>query len=124
MKKRLLSIALLAAVAATAASVSVAFAGRSATVTVLKIKAAPIALKYNVSRLRAKAGKVTIVMTNPSPLQHDVAIKGNGVKVKGKTVGKGGVSRVTATLKKGKYEFYCTLPGHEGAGMKGTLTVT
>ena len=27
-------------------------------------------------------------------------------------------------LAKGKYEFYCTIPGHEEAGMKGTLTVS
>lgn len=122
MKKRLLGIALVGA-ATTAISVSVALA-RPAAGTTLKIKAAPIALKYNISTLKAKAGKVTIVMTNPSPLQHDVAIKGNGVKVKGKAVGKGGVSKVTATLKKGTYEFYCTLPGHEAAGMKGKLVVT
>ena len=123
MKKRLLGIALLGAAVATAFSVSVAVA-RPTAATVLKIKADKIALKYNVSKLKAKAGKITIVMTNPSPLQHDVAIKGHGVKVKGKTVGKGGVSKVTATLKKGTYEFYCTLPGHEAAGMKGKLVVT
>jgi uncharacterized cupredoxin-like copper-binding protein len=27
------------------------------------------------------------------------------------------------TLKPGSYEFYCQVPGHEAAGMKGTLTV-
>jgi uncharacterized cupredoxin-like copper-binding protein len=26
-------------------------------------------------------------------------------------------------LKPGTYEFYCPVPGHEQAGMKGTLTV-
>ena len=26
-------------------------------------------------------------------------------------------------LKKGKYTFYCSLPGHRAAGMQGTLTV-
>jgi uncharacterized cupredoxin-like copper-binding protein len=38
-------------------------------------------------------------------------------------VGKGGVSKVVMTLKPGKYTFYCTVPGHEKAGMKGILTV-
>ena len=42
----------------------------------------------------------------------------------GKIVGKGGTSRVTITLKKGKYRFYCSFDGHEFGGMWGVLTVT
>ena len=38
-------------------------------------------------------------------------------------VGQGGTSKVTANLKPGTYEFYCSVPGHEAGGMKGTLTV-
>src|SRR3954463_14911498 len=37
------------------------------------------ALKFTTSTLRAKAGKVTIRMTNPSPTAHSIAIEGNGV---------------------------------------------
>jgi plastocyanin len=93
--------------------------------TVLKISTAPGGtMKYTTSSLKAKAGVVTIVMKNASILPHNVAIKGNGVHAKGKIVGRGGASTVTATLKRGRYEFYCTVPGHEAAGMKGTLTVT
>jgi plastocyanin len=78
-------------------------------------------LKFNRSSLKAKHGKVTIKMSNPSGSRHSVAIKGKGA---GKVVGKGGTSTVSATLKKGKYTFFCTVPGHEAAGMKGTLTVS
>jgi plastocyanin len=93
--------------------------------TTLKISAdAKGAMKYDKKTLRAKPGKVTIVMTNPSFMPHDVAIKGKGIKtVKGKIVLKGGVSRVTAVLKKGTYRFFCSVPGHEAAGMWGTLIV-
>jgi len=73
--------------------------------------------------LTAPAGKVTIVMANPSPLQHDVAIQGNGVDVAGAVVSKGGTSTVSADLKPGTYTFLCTVDGHAAAGMKGTLTV-
>jgi plastocyanin len=103
----------------------VVVAGAGAGSTVLKISAQKSALKYTVTKLSTKSGKVTISMTNPSAIfKHNVAIKGNGVNKKGAVVGKGGVSRVVATLKPGKYTFYCTVPGHEAAGMKGTLTVT
>ena len=35
----------------------------------------------------------------------------------------GGTSTVTENLKPGTYTFYCSVDGHEAAGMKGTLTV-
>ena len=90
----------------------------------LKIAAEPSgALKFDKSSLTAKAGKLTIVMDNPSDLPHAVAIEGNGVDVDGKTVNKGGVSTAAADLKAGKYEFYCPVDSHKQAGMEGTLTV-
>ena len=90
----------------------------------LKISADPGgALKFDKSSLTAKAGKVTIVMDNPSSLPHAVEIEGNGVEEAGDTVEKGGVSKATATVKAGTYEFYCPVDGHKQAGMKGTLTV-
>jgi plastocyanin len=81
-------------------------------------------LAFQKDTLTAPAGEVTLVMENPSSLEHDIAIKGNGVDEKGETVGQGGTSEVTANLEAGEYEFYCSVPGHEAAGMKGTLTVT
>ena len=90
----------------------------------LKIAADPGgALKFDKSSLTAKAGKVTIVMDNPSDLPHAVEIEGQGVEAEGKTVTKGGVSKAGAKLKPGKYEFYCPVDGHKQAGMEGTLTV-
>jgi plastocyanin len=119
MKKRLVGVAVVAASAL--AAVSFAFAGGKT----LKLTADKIKFAYDKKTLKAPAGKITIVMKNPSSVfKHDIAIKGNGVKVKGKVVGFGGTSTVTATLKPGKYEFYCTVPGHEAGGMKGTLIIT
>ena len=92
----------------------------------LKLSADPGgALKFDKSNLSAKAGKVTIVMDNPSSsgIPHAVAVEGNGVDKDGETVQPGGKSTVSVTLKPGKYTFYCPVPGHEAAGMKGTLTV-
>jgi plastocyanin len=91
----------------------------------LKLAADPNgALKFDKTSLSAKAGKVTIVMTNDSPVPHAVEVEGHGVEKSGDTVqGGSGTSKVTASLKPGKYEFYCPVDGHKQAGMKGTLTV-
>jgi plastocyanin len=81
-------------------------------------------LAYNTKQLSAKAGTVTITMTNSSPLEHDVAVA-EGTKVLGQTpVFKGGTRTLTLNLKPGKYVFYCTVPGHRQAGMEGTLNVS
>src|SRR4051794_32385803 len=91
--------------------------------TQLQISADPPPLKFDKSTLAAKAGKVTITMTNPSGLQHNVSIKG-GVNASGSTVGQGGKSVVSISLKPGKYTFYCSVDGHEAAGMTGELDVS
>src|SRR4051794_40828275 len=80
-------------------------------------------LKFDKQALSAKAGNVTITMDNPSPVQHAIAVEGNGVDKDGSAVGMGGKSTVTVSLKPGTYEFYCPVDGHKAAGMKGTLTV-
>jgi plastocyanin len=84
------------------------------------------ALRFTRSSLTAKPGKVTLVMQNPSSagMDHGISIEGNGVDADGPTVSAGSTSTVTATLKKGKYTYYCPVPGHRQAGMVGTLTVS
>ena len=81
------------------------------------------ALKFDTSTLTAKPGKVTIVMDNPSDLPHAVELEGQGIEEAGDTVQKGGVSKVSATVKAGEYENYCPVGNHKDAGMEGTLTV-
>ena len=92
---------------------------------VISISADPSgALKFNKKQLAAKAGAVTITMSNPSTLPHAIAVEGNGVDKDGETVMQGGTSTVSVDLKPGKYEFYCPVDSHKQAGMEGTLTVT
>jgi uncharacterized cupredoxin-like copper-binding protein len=80
------------------------------------------ALKFDKTELKAKAGKVTIDFDNPSSIEHGVGVEGNGVEAKSDIVTDSKTS-VSADLKAGTYEFYCPVPGHKEAGMKGTLTV-
>jgi plastocyanin len=90
----------------------------------LEIDADPTGqLKFLASSASATAGKVTLRMKNMSSTPHDIAITGGGVQQVGSVVSNGGVSTVSTTLKPGSYTFYCSVDGHEAAGMKGTLTV-
>lgn len=112
------------AAATTTSSAAAPAAGGASTV---KLSADPDgALAFVPTTLTAKAGKVTLDMANPSSsgLQHAIAIEGGGVDKDGAVVQPGGSSKVTVTLKPGTYEFYCPVPGHKAAGMKGTITVS
>jgi plastocyanin len=90
---------------------------------VLQIDADPSgALAFTAAKATAPAGAVEFVMENPSPIEHNIAVKNGTTKV-GPVVGNGGTSRFTADLKAGEYTFYCSVPGHREGGMEGTLTV-
>jgi plastocyanin len=92
----------------------------------LKIAADPSGgLKFDVSSLTAKAGKVTIDFTNQAPLPHNVQIEGSaGNKLGGTSTISGSSTKATVDLKPGTYTFYCSVDGHRQAGMQGKLTVT
>jgi mono/diheme cytochrome c family protein len=77
-------------------------------------------LAYEFQNAEARSGKVTLESTNESSVPHDISLKGGP---KGEIVQGGKTSTITANLKPGKQTFYCSVPGHEQAGMKGTLTV-
>jgi uncharacterized cupredoxin-like copper-binding protein len=91
----------------------------------LKLTANPGGLlSYDAKRLSARAGTVTITLTNFAPLEHNVTVA-QGSKVLGATPTFGGGSKtLTLKLKAGSYTFYCSVPGHRQAGMEGTLSVS
>jgi plastocyanin len=83
-------------------------------------------LAYDKKTLSAKAGKVTITMTNMSPVGHNITIQQgtNGAVLGATPTFQGGSKSVSLNLKPGKYTFYCSVPGHRAGGMVGTLTVS
>ena len=96
--------------------------GGAAGATTLALQADPTGqLKFVESKLTAKAGEITIKLTNASAVPHDVAVDGaSGVSDQ---VQDGGSAELTVNLPAGTYQYYCTVPGHRQAGMVGTLTV-
>jgi uncharacterized cupredoxin-like copper-binding protein len=81
-------------------------------------------LAFTLDTTQANAGTITFVVTNNGHAPHDFALKGNGVNEKTPLIQPGGSESLTVELKPGTYEFECTVPGHAGAGMRGTFTVT
>jgi plastocyanin len=89
----------------------------------LEMPAAEAGLAYASKQATAPAGALTIKMENPASTPHDIALQGNGVDEKGEVVPQGGTSELSADLKPGKYQYFCTVEGHREGGMEGTLTV-
>jgi mono/diheme cytochrome c family protein len=91
---------------------------------VLEIPAAESGALYFVfADATAPAGQLTIESPNPSSVDHNIAVEGNGVDEEGPVVKNGGVSDIEVDLDAGEYTFYCSVEGHREGGMEGTLTV-
>jgi plastocyanin len=89
----------------------------------LQLAASPTDIAYDTTELSSEPGEVTIDFTNPSALEHDVAIEKDGKEIAGSELIAEGKTSVTTDLGPGTYTFLCTVPGHAEAGMEGTLTV-
>lgn len=82
-------------------------------------------LAFTEKTLTAPAGSVTFTLTNDSPVPHNIAVKGGGGvdSPASDTIQGGDTAEITVDLPAGTYEYYCEIPGHEAAGMKGEITV-
>ncbi len=121
--RRTAGLSILAAIA-TAILVAGPATAQPSTTSVVKVSALASGLKYNTKVLRAHPGKIKLVFTNLSTIKHNVRIESGENELGGtKTIGK---QQTVAylTLKNGTYNFYCSVPGHEDAGMKGKLIVS
>jgi plastocyanin len=97
--------------------------GGGATV---KLAADPSQLAFTTDSLSAKPGSLTIDFDNPNPsLAHDVCVDSTSGDELGcsELVTGGSTTLALNDLKPGDYTFFCSVPGHEASGMKGTLTV-
>ena len=89
---------------------------------VLDIPMAAAGTAFQFADAKAEAGQVKVTSENPQGVDHNIAVRGNGIDEKGPVV-PNGVSEVTVDLQPGEYEFYCSVPGHAEGGMKGPLVV-
>lgn len=87
-----------------------------------KVPVSEVEFKITVGSTNLKAGEITFEVKNDGKIPHDLAIKGTSDKTE--LISPGGTAELKVTLKAGKYELYCTVPGHEAAGMKLNITVS
>ena len=120
-----ISTAVITSGGSSTAAAGTGAAGTAAPVSAVTLSANPEGLlSFNTKQLSAKAGPVTITMTNMASLEHNVTIAQGGTVLGATPTFSGGSRTVRLTLKPGSYKFYCTVPGHRQAGMEGTLTVS
>ncbi len=87
-----------------------------------KVPVSESEFKIVLSSTQLKAGPITFEAKNAGRIPHDLAIKQTGDKTK--LIQPGGTAELKVTLKAGTYELYCSVPGHEAAGMKLNITVS
>jgi uncharacterized cupredoxin-like copper-binding protein len=86
-----------------------------------KVPVSEVEFKITLASTNFKAGEITFEAKNDGKIPHDLAIKGTSDKTK--LIPPGGSAELKVTLKPGTYELYCTVPGHEAAGMRLNITV-
>lgn len=80
--------------------------------------------KFIPNAIRVKKGQhVAIVFKNKGKASHNLTIPELGLHTKTIHARSQATLEFTAT-KAGRYRFWCTVPGHKGAGMKGVVTVS
>ncbi len=81
-------------------------------------------LKWDKTSYEAKAGAVTFVVANTSPITHNFVLEGNGLRLTSKNFrGQNPEFLSLPNLTAGEYQIICTIPGHREGGMVAKLTV-
>jgi plastocyanin len=94
-------------------------ADSSATINVVDFKLDPAALSVTGTTL-------SLAVTNGGPTVHNVTVRdtAGNVLFGTKDLREGESETLTHAIAPGTYVLFCSLPGHESLGVKGTLTVT
>jgi uncharacterized cupredoxin-like copper-binding protein len=123
----------IAVVVLSAFLVSALPAAARPTKTVVNVAAGkPSGFHFTLSKSTVPAGPVTFDVKNVSSFPHTFKVcsspkggTGNSCAGKGTPmISPGSTATLSVTLKKGSYEYLCTVPGHAAGGMKGILKVT
>jgi plastocyanin len=99
----------------------------AALAPVPRLQATTREFSVQLSRPAIAAGSVILQLVNGGEDPHDLHVRpaagGADVLAVDRTDPFGGVTDASGTLAAGSYTLYCSLPGHEAAGMHALLTV-
>jgi plastocyanin len=96
--------------------------GGGATGNTLSVTLTTKEFVYEPATITAKAGQtVNVTLHNVGTVKHTFVLKEPNVKITA-DIGKDATGTFIAPAA-GTYTFFCDEPGHQDAGMKGTLTV-
>jgi plastocyanin len=91
------------------------------------IKVTMTEFAFDPAALNASSGKAVFYLVNAGSVGHDMVIRDSSKnRIAGSELVSAGDRFIftVENLKAGTYTFVCDQAGHEGSGMKGTLTVT
>jgi uncharacterized cupredoxin-like copper-binding protein len=96
----------------------------ASSVQAVEVRATDL-LKFEPATITVKRGTpVRLTLVNTSAMEHDWVVDNlDGKKIQVHTEPKASATTEFTPTAPGTYEFYCSIPGHREAGMKGTLTV-
>jgi len=83
--------------------------------------------KFDPSTISVPSGKVVFFLVNAGTSSHDMTIRdSSGATIAHSDLVSAGDSFVFTvdSIAAGTYTFFCSQPGHEASGMKGSLTVS
>jgi plastocyanin len=79
---------------------------------------------WRPTSLRTEAGRVALELVNPSTTAHSLCVEAAEQAALGCTgTFQGDRGTLRLRLEAGRYTFFCNVPGHRAAGMRGTLAV-
>ena len=86
-----------------------------------RLELAATEMRFDPSRIAVAAGDVAVVLRNVGQVIHDLRIEDKPTFLL--EAGPGKTATATWSLPKGRYQIYCSLPGHRAGGMEGVLEV-
>lgn len=98
-------------------------AGASAKVTTVKAIETEFHIALSVKHF--KPGKYVFLAENKGSASHSLEITGPGLHGAATALlGPGQQAKLKVTLKKGKYDVFCPVPGHKAEGMNVNLVIS